>query len=136
MKISSQKICTFLMFSGKAEDAMNFYISLFDQSEIKSITRYGENEGGKEGTVYHAIFLLNGQEFICIDSSVEHGFTFTPAISLYVRCDTREEIDKLFDKLSQDGKVYMPLSDYPFSERFAWIEDKYGVSWQLSLEKS
>ena len=136
MKKSDQKICTFLMFSGKAEDAMNFYISLFDQSEIISITRYGVNEAGKEGTVLHATFSLNGQEYMCIDSYVEHEFSFTPAISLYVRCDTQEEIDNLFDKLSQDGKVYMPLSAYPFSERFAWVEDKYGVSWQLSLEKS
>jgi len=70
-----------------------------------------------------------------IDSSIEHGFTFTPAISIYVRCDNQAEIDYLFDKLSQDGNVYMPLSAYPFSERFAWVEDKYGVSWQLSLEK-
>jgi len=136
MNISKQKICTFLMFSGKAEDAMNFYTSLFDRSEIINITRYGANEAGKEGTVFHATFSLNGQEFMCIDSSVEHGFTFTPAISLYVRCDTQAEIDKLFDKLSQDGKVLMPLSAYPFIERFAWVEDKYGVSWQLSLEKS
>jgi predicted 3-demethylubiquinone-9 3-methyltransferase (glyoxalase superfamily) len=70
------------------------------------------------------------------EGTVLHEFTFTPAMSLYVRCDSQEEIDKLYDKLSQDGKVYMPLSSYPFSERFAWIEDKYGVSWQLSLEKS
>ncbi len=136
MKNSKQKITTFLMFSGSAEEAMNFYISLFDQSEIINITRYGVNEAGKEGTVLHATFSLNDQEFMCIDSSVEHGFTFTPAISLYVKCDTENEIDRLFDRLSQDGKVYMPLSAYPFSERFGWVEDKYGVSWQLSLEKS
>ena len=124
------------MFSGNAEEAMNFYISLFDQSEIINITRYGANEAGNEGTVLHATFSLNGQEFMCIDSSVEHGFTFSPAISLYVRCNTQAEIYQLFEKLSQDGKVYMPLSAYPFSERFAWIEDKYGISWQLSLEKN
>jgi predicted 3-demethylubiquinone-9 3-methyltransferase (glyoxalase superfamily) len=136
MEKTKQKISTFLMFSGNAEEAMNFYTSLFDQSKIINITRYGANEVGNEGTVLHATFSLNGQEFMCIDSSVEHGFTFTPAISLYVRCNTQDEIDKLFEKLSQDGKVYMPLSAYPFSERFAWIEDKYGISWQLSLEKS
>ena len=124
------------MFSGNAEEVMNFYISLFDQSKIINITRYGANEAGNEGTVLHATFSLNGQEFMCIDSSVEHGFTFSPAISLYVRCNTQAEIDQLFEKLSQDGKVYMPLSAYPFSERFAWIEDKYGISWQLSLEKN
>lgn len=136
MKKSKQKISTFLMFSGNAEEAMNFYTSLFDRSEILTINHYGANEAGKEGTVLHATFSLNDQEFMCIDSGVKQNFTFTPTISFYVRCDTQEEIDKLFDKLSQDGKVYMPLSAYPFSERFAWIEDKYGVSWQLSLEKS
>jgi predicted 3-demethylubiquinone-9 3-methyltransferase (glyoxalase superfamily) len=124
------------MFSGNAEEAMNFYTSLFDQSEIIDITRYGANEAGNEGTVLYATFSLSGQEFMCIDSSVEHGFTFSPAISLYVRCNTQAEIDQLFEKLSQDGKVYMPLSAYLFSERFAWIEDKYGISWQLSLEKN
>jgi predicted 3-demethylubiquinone-9 3-methyltransferase (glyoxalase superfamily) len=113
-----------------------FYTSLFDQSEIINITYYGANEAGKEGTVLHATFSLNGQEFMCIDSSVEHDFTFTPAISLYIRCDTRDEIYRLFDWISRDGQVYMPLSAYPFSERFAWVEDKYGISWQLSLEKS
>jgi predicted 3-demethylubiquinone-9 3-methyltransferase (glyoxalase superfamily) len=66
---------------------------------------------------------------------VEHDFTFTPSISLFVTCDTEEEIDRLFEKLSQDGSVLMPLSDYPFSEKFAWVEDKYGVSWQLNLAK-
>ncbi len=131
-----QKITTFLMFSVNAEEAMNLNISLFDQSEITNITRYGANEAGKEGTVLKATFSLNGQEFMCIDSSIEHNFTFTPAISLYVRCHTEEEVARLFEKLSQDGKVYMPLSFYLLSERFGWVEDKYGITWQLSLEKS
>lgn len=136
MEKPKQKIITFLMFSGKAEEAMNFYISVFNQSEIVSITRYGANEAGKEGSVMHAKFSLMGQEFMCIDSSVKQEFTFTPAISLYVKCDTEDEIDQAFQKLSQGGRVYMPLSAYPFSERFGWAQDKYGVSWQLSLEKS
>jgi predicted 3-demethylubiquinone-9 3-methyltransferase (glyoxalase superfamily) len=129
-----QKITTFLMFTGRAEEAMNFYTSLFKQSEILSLTRYGANEAGAEGTVQHAIFTLNGQEFMCIDSSVQHAFTFTPSISLYVRCDTEEEIDAVFAKLSQDGQIHMPLDRYPFSKRFGWVSDKFGVSWQLNLE--
>jgi predicted 3-demethylubiquinone-9 3-methyltransferase (glyoxalase superfamily) len=133
---SNQKITTFLMFDGKAEEAMNFYTSLFKQSEIKSITRYGANETGKEGTVLHATFILNGQEFMCIESSVKHEFTFTPSISLYVKCDTEEEIDELFEKLSQDGEVLMPLAAYPFSAKFGWVQDKFGVSWQLNLSKN
>jgi predicted 3-demethylubiquinone-9 3-methyltransferase (glyoxalase superfamily) len=127
------KITTFLMFDGKAEEAMNFYISLFDQSEIITISRYEENEAGPEGTVKHARFSINGQEFMCIDSIVKHDFTFTPAISLYVTCDTEDEIDRVFEKLSQGGTVLMPLGAYPFSKKFGWVTDKYGVSWQLNL---
>jgi len=128
-----QKITTFLMFTGRAEEAMNFYTSLFEGSQILDITRYGPGEAGAEGSVVHATFLINGQEFMCIDSSIEHDFTFTPAISLYVNCETEAEIDRLFEKLSQAGQVLMPLDHYPFSEKFAWVADRFGVSWQLNL---
>jgi predicted 3-demethylubiquinone-9 3-methyltransferase (glyoxalase superfamily) len=130
-----QKITTFLMFDGQAEEAMNFYISIFKDSEIINITYYGPNEAGAKGTVQYATFSLNGQVFMCIDSHVKHEFTFTPAISLYVTCETAGEINELFEKLSQDGKVHMPLAPYPFSEKFGWVDDKYGVSWQLNLAK-
>ncbi|MDB4894123.1 MAG: 3-demethylubiquinone-9 3-methyltransferase [Firmicutes bacterium] len=129
----TQKVTTFLMFSGQAEEAMNLYTSLFDQSEIISIQRYGLNDGGTEGNVMHATFSLHGQVFMCIDSSVNHAFAFTPAISLYVTCDAEPEIERVFATLSQDGAVLMPLAAYPFSKRFAWVTDKYGVSWQLNL---
>ena len=130
---TKQKITTFLMFEGKAEEAMNFYTSLFDQSEIVNISRYDENGPGKEGSVIHATFTLNGQEFMCIDSYVKHDFTFTPAMSLYVTCETEEEIETVFNKLAQDGAILMPLGAYPFSKKFGWLNDKYGVSWQLTL---
>jgi predicted 3-demethylubiquinone-9 3-methyltransferase (glyoxalase superfamily) len=129
-----QKFTTFLMFAGQAEEAMKLYTSLFQQSEIVNITRYGANEAGAEGTVQHATFTLHGQEFMCIDSSAQHGFTFTPSISLYVRCETEEEIDRVFAALSQDGQILMPLDRYPFSRKFGWVSDRFGVSWQLSLE--
>jgi predicted 3-demethylubiquinone-9 3-methyltransferase (glyoxalase superfamily) len=131
-----QKITTFLMFDGQAEEAMNFYTALFKKSEIMSITHYGPGEEGVEGTVMQAIFTLNGQMFTCIDSSIKHEFTFTPAMSLYVTCDTEVEIDELFEKLSRGGKVHMPLAAYPFSKKFAWIDDRFGVSWQLNLTKN
>lgn len=131
--MSSQKITPFLMFSGQAEEAMNFYISLFDRSDVLAIRRYGSNETGAEGSVMHATFSLNGQQFMCIDSNVKHDFTFTPAISLYVTCDSEAEIDKLFQGLSEGGAVLMPLGAYPFAEKFAWVADRYGVSWQLAL---
>lgn len=128
-----EKITTFLMFEGNAEQAMNFYISLFPDSAIKSISRYEKNEDGLAGTVRQAVFSLNGQEFICIDSFVKHGFSFTPAMSLYVRCDRETEIDELYKGLTEGGQVLMELDEYPFSRKYAWVSDKYGVSWQLSL---
>lgn len=127
------KITTFLMFEGRAEEAMNDYTSIFARSEIRSISRYGAGEPGAEGTVKHATFALDGQEFMCIDSFVKHDFTFTPAISLYVTCETEEEIDRTFASLSEGGAVLMPLAPYPFSKKFGWVADKFGVTWQLSL---
>jgi len=112
---------------------MRFYASLFDRSGIIAIDRYGPGEAGKEGTVRKARFSLVGQELMCIDSSAKHNFTFNPAISLFVTCDSEEEIDRLFGKLSGGG-VLMPLAPYPFSKKFCWVVDQFGVSWQLSLE--
>ena len=128
-----QKIATFLLFEGKAEEAMNFYVSLFPHSAIVSIDRYGENEEGPAGTVRLAVFSLGGQQFMCIDSPMEHGFTFTPATSHYVICESESEIDRLYAALSAGGGVLMPFGAYPFSRKFAWVNDKYGVSWQLTL---
>jgi predicted 3-demethylubiquinone-9 3-methyltransferase (glyoxalase superfamily) len=130
MENSKQKITTCFMFNGKAEEAMNFYTSVFDQSEINSVFHY------EDGTVLYATFTLKGQTFMAIDNSNKQEFPFTPAMSLFVTCDTEEEINRVFEQLSQDGKVLMPLAAYPFSERFGWVEDKYGVSWQLNLAKS
>lgn len=128
-----QKVTTFLMFEGKAEAAMTLYMSLFEKSEVVSIERYGPGEQGKEGSVKHAVFSLEGQQFMAIDSPAPHPFTFTPAISLFVTCDSKEELDGRFAKLSEGGQVLMPLDAYPFSRRFGWLQDKFGVSWQLSL---
>lgn len=135
MEHVKQKITTFLMFDGKAEEATNYYLSVFDQAEILSIHRYGPNEAGTEGTVAHATFSLYGQVFMCMDSNVKHDFTFTSSISLYIACTTEDESNRLFEKLSQDGKVLVPLAAYPFSQKFGWVADKYGVSWQLNLER-
>jgi predicted 3-demethylubiquinone-9 3-methyltransferase (glyoxalase superfamily) len=128
-----KKPITFLMFAGKAEEAMNFYVSIFEHSKIESITKYKANESGTEGTVMKATFSINGQEYMCIDSSVKHAFTFTAAISLYINCESEGEIDRLYGQLSQEGNIFMPLRAYPFSKKFGWIADKFGVSWQLNL---
>ncbi len=129
-----QKITTFLMFDGNAEEAMNFYLSLFENASIKEVNYYGKEGPGKEGTVKHATFTLEGQEFMCIDSFVKHSFTFTPSMSFYVNCKTEKEINHLFTKLSEGGQVMMPLGQYPFSDNFGWLSDRYGVSWQLNLK--
>jgi predicted 3-demethylubiquinone-9 3-methyltransferase (glyoxalase superfamily) len=127
------KINTFLMFEDRAGEAIRFYTGLFEGSEILSLTRYGPGGAGVEGTVQHATFTLDGQLFMAIDSSIEHGFTFTPAMSLFVTCETEAEVDRLYAKLSEDGQVAMPLGEYPFSPKFGWVMDRFGVSWQLSL---
>lgn len=130
----SNSIKTFLMFEGNAEEAMNFYTSLFDDSRIEDIQRYGAGEGGKEGSVMRATFTLHGKEYACIDSPLKHEFAFTPAMSLFVDCETEDEVDRLFAALSEGGEILMPLGAYPFARRYAWLNDRYGVSWQLSLE--
>lgn len=131
-----EKVTPFLMFQdGKAEEAMNFYTSLIEDSQITEIVRYGPNEAGEEGTVMQATFTLKGQEFMCIDSHVKHQFSFTPSFSIFVTCNTEEELDNIYQKLNEDGHVLMPLDDYGFSKKFGWVNDRFGVSWQLNLPK-
>ncbi|MET9076668.1 VOC family protein [Streptomyces sp. NPDC004232] len=130
---SSQKITTFLMFEGDAEEAMTFYVSLFDDAEVVHLTRYGSGGPGKEGSVRHATFSLAGQQFMCIDSPARHDFTFTPSVSLFVQCDNDAEIDRLFTALAENGTELMPLGEYGFSPKFGWVNDRFGVSWQLNL---
>ncbi|WP_226804956.1 VOC family protein [Agriterribacter humi] len=132
-----QKTTTFLMFVGdnfgKAEEAIQFYTSLFPNSEIKKIDYFKEGEpGGKEGAVKHATFTIDKQEYMAIDS-LGHDFTFTPSVSIYVHCDNEDEINNLYSELLDGGKAMMPIGDYGFSKKFAWLADKYGLSWQLNF---
>ena len=114
-----QKITPFLWFDGKAEEAMNFYVSIFKNSKIVSVTRYGEAGPGPKGTVMSATFQLDGQEFFALNGGPI--FTFSPAISFIVKCETQQEIDELWEKLSEGGE----------KQRCGWLKDKYGVSWQI-----
>jgi predicted 3-demethylubiquinone-9 3-methyltransferase (glyoxalase superfamily) len=121
-----QKITPMLMFvgkqCGKAEEAINFYASVFPNARVGDIVRYGKGqEPDKEGTVAHAAFTLEGQEFAAMDSAHEHPFTFNEAISFMVRCDTQAAIDYYWEKLSADPKA----------EQCGWLKDKYGLSWQI-----
>ena len=114
-----QKITPFLWFDGKAEEAMNFYTSIFKNSKTGSITRYGEGAPVPAGAIISASFQLDGQDFIALNGGPM--FTFSPAISLFVNCETQEEVDELWEKLSEGGE----------KQRCGWLKDKYGVSWQI-----
>jgi predicted 3-demethylubiquinone-9 3-methyltransferase (glyoxalase superfamily) len=114
-----EKITPFLWFDGKAEEAMNFYISIFKNSKMVSVTRFGEAGPGPKGTVMTATFQLDAQQFVAINGGPQ--FTFTPAISFFVNCETQQEVDDLWDKLSEGGE----------KGRCGWLKDKYGLSWQI-----
>jgi predicted 3-demethylubiquinone-9 3-methyltransferase (glyoxalase superfamily) len=129
----SLKVRPFLMFEGKAEEAMRFYVSLFPGGEVTDIVRYGPEGPGSEGSVMKATFTIAGQAVMCIDSFVQHNFTFTPAFSLFVDCSSEAELLRLLMALAEGGKTLMPLGNYGFSRQFAWVNDRYGVSWQLNL---
>jgi len=123
----------FLMFEGQAQAAMDFYTSIFPESRITDVVRYGAGEAGPEGSVMKATFVLAGQNVMCIDSPAKHNFTFTPSFSFFVDCNSDEELRRIVTALSEGGTFLMPLADYGFSRLFAWVCDRFGVSWQLNL---
>ena len=114
-----KKITPFLWFDGKAEEAMNFYVSIFRNSKVGSVTRYGEAGPGPKGTVMSATFQLDGQDFFALNGGPH--FTFSPAVSFFVNCETQQEVDELWEKLSEGGE----------KQRCGWLKDKYGLSWQI-----
>jgi len=130
---SSAGVWTFLMFEGQAQQAMSLYASVLPGFRIERLERYGPGEPGPEGTVKLAHVDLNGHQLMFSDSYVKHAFTFTPSMSLFVEFTSADELDAAFAKLSQGGKVLMPVDNYGFSRRFGWCEDRFGVSWQLNL---
>lgn len=124
-------IRTHLTFDGTAEAAMNFYVDLFPRSEVIKVFHY--HEGENKGKIQQAFFTLGGREFICIDTPIKHDWGFTPAISIFVDCESEEELERLYSALAADGKILMPLDNWGFSQRFGWVSDRFGVSWQLNL---
>jgi len=137
------KTTTFLTFvgdqCGKAEEAINFYTSLFPNSEIKRIVKYDEGEaGGTPELIKHGIFTLNNVEYMVSESNYNHAWSFTPGVSVFVTCDTENEALTLFEKLSSNGQTMIPFDsyetgDYGFGKKFGWCADKYGINWQLLL---
>lgn len=138
-------ITTFLTFvgdqCGKAEEAINFYTSIFPNAEIKSIKKYAEGEdGGTPDLIKYGVFTLNGTDYMVSESNYKHAWSFTPAVSLFIAHESNEVIQTLFEKLSSNGgQIMVPLDtykgegDYGFGKKFGWCEDKYGISWQLVL---
>ncbi len=114
-----QKITPFLWFDNQAEEAANFYVSIFNNSRIGHVTRYGEGSPGSKGTAMSVTFELDGQKFYALNGGPH--YTFTPAISLFVNCETQREVDELWEKLSAGGE----------ESRCGWLKDKYGLSWQI-----
>ena len=126
-----QKITPFLWFDKDAEAAVKHYVSVFKNSKIHAIVKYPEGTPGKAGTVMTVDYQLEGQQFTAINGGPE--FTFSPAISFFVTCKTEQEVIDLHKKLNVGGTTMMPLDTYPFSKKYVWFNDKYGVSWQLFL---
>jgi predicted 3-demethylubiquinone-9 3-methyltransferase (glyoxalase superfamily) len=114
-----QKITPFLWFDGNAEEAMNLYVSVFKNAKVVSLRRYGKAGPGKEGTVMTGTFQIEGQEFFVLNGGPQ--YKFTPAVSLFVNCETQEEVDELWEKLSAGGR----------KDRCGWLQDKFGLSWQI-----
>jgi len=129
-----KSVTPFLMFEGNAEAAMKLYASVFPGAAILEITRFAAGEPGPEGSIKGAHFSIAGQTIRFFDSPVKHAFTFTPASSLFVECESEEEIDRIAAALGEGGAILMPLADYGFSRRFTWLNDRFGVSWQLNLQ--
>lgn len=114
-----QKITPFLWYETQAEEAANFYVSVFKNSKVKSVSRYGEAGPGPKGSAMTVAFELNGQDFIALNGGPQ--FKFTPAISFVVNCETQEEIDHYWEKLSAGGRT----------DQCGWLADKFGLSWQV-----
>lgn len=129
-------LSTYLMFQdGKAEEAMNLYIDVFG-GEVESVSRWGSDGPGAEGTAQLAVFTLRGSRFMCFNSPPMHDFDFTPSTSTFVDFDDEAALDRAYQVLSEDGAQLMPLDDYGFSKKFGWVNDRFGVSWQLNLPHS
>ena len=115
-----QKIVPFLWFDGQADEAVNFYTSIFSNAKINSVTRYGDAGPGPKGTIMSATFELDGQEFYALNGGPM--FKFSPAISFFVKCETQEEVDYYWSKLPAGGGA---------TNQCGWLQDKFGVSWQV-----
>lgn len=128
------KSCTpFLMFTGEAREAIDFYMATFDGATIETIEPYGEGEQMPAGAIKQAVIAIAGQPIRAFDSPPVHAFTFTPSQSFFVECSSEAELRSLAAALSDGGAVMMPPDSYGFSSLYCWVADRFGVPWQLNL---
>lgn len=124
----------FLMFQGAGRQALDFYAATFPGAEVQDLQLYGPGEPSPEGTVRSAILIVGGQRLRIFDSPPVHAFTFTPAISFFLDCESEAQLRDLAAALQEGGGgVMMPVGNYGFSRLFAWVSDRFGVSWQVNL---
>jgi predicted 3-demethylubiquinone-9 3-methyltransferase (glyoxalase superfamily) len=122
------------MFQGGiAQAALDLYFATLPDSRMLRVERWSHGELGQAGTIKVAVFALCGREFMCSDSPVKHDFSFTPSSSIFVELGSTAELERVFGILSESGQVLMPLGDYGFSQQFGWVNDRFGVSWQLNV---
>ena len=130
-------ITPFLWFDNNAEEAVKFYMDVFDNSKILKITRYNDDSakasGQKSGTAMTIAFQLEGQSFSALNGGPH--FKINPSISFFIYCESENKIEKLYNRLADGGIVMMPLDKYDWSPKYAWVKDKFGLSWQLDVEK-
>lgn len=129
---SAHTVTPFLTFQGKkAQEAIDFYVGLIPNSQVEEIQHYGDSNPEFADLIMFATVTIGGQRVRFSDSPIEHAFDFSPSISFLVECESEEEITSLASALEVDGNVLMPMDSYGFSEKFTWVEDRFGVSWQL-----
>ena len=131
MKEPRQKILPFLSFGGEAEEAVNYYISVFPDAKIISLTHITDSANGEPGKVLNILFEIMGQQFMAMDMGKQHAPEFSWGISIFINCDSEKEFDMIFKKLSENGIVMMGPEPVLEFKKVAWVTDKYNLTWQL-----
>lgn len=127
------RVTTAVMFQGEAQAALDFYAAVIPGASYEVAERWAAGQAATGATVKQAKLRLPGQELLVTDSPIKHAFSFTPSISLFLDCEDEAQLAWLFGKLSEGGSVLMPPDNYGFSAKFAWVADRFGLSWQLNL---
>lgn len=128
-----KSITPFLMFEGRAEEAIMFYQSVFDDVEVVFLNRFGPESNEWEGKIMQGLIRIGELNIMVSDSSVSHDFSFTPSTSLFIECESMDELMRYYEKIKSKGAILMPIDDYGFSKQFAWVSDPFGFTWQLNL---